>query len=399
MNPRTLVCYVCLVSGAVSGCVETIKPPSTCTATTIDPTKVLFQNCNLLENATRSDTLTVQKEVQGLRVTLNACSQSETNYSKNSIRVRFLQNGNEIANKSQSYDSESVTGTPIPCHDHVIDFPAIWLKSGDSISMETTVTRGDYRNDVNNETVSVDDGTSLKQESCSAFAPLPFSGGFLSNNIWGGVPVQQCVFSRADGSLGWKSEWQASANSAINYPEAVCGQKPWDAKSSTTLLPVALSVLAKTPLVVTWDIESHGTGNRKLALEGWITSGMTPTPETIVAEVMVVPSATGMVPHGTQVESVTPNIDGALFDLYRGTRSDAKASWTFFTLVPRQSAPTQGSVDFGKVITWLANNGYLASTASLASVELGDEIMSGRIRTVLKKYAVTLGQQSVCQLP
>lgn len=97
-------------------------------------------------SATRVDTFTVTKEIQGLTVTLSLCSQSMTNYTQNSVVICFIKDGNEIACKEESYNSESQWGTPIPCYNHVLNFPDIWLTDNESINISTTVTSGDYKN-------------------------------------------------------------------------------------------------------------------------------------------------------------------------------------------------------------------------------------------------------------
>ena len=165
---------------------------------------VVFENANSLQNATRVDTITLpgdfQGDAQGLEVQLSMCSQSMSNYRANGVTVRFLRNGNEIASKTDSYPSESNWGS-IPCYDHhVLRFPAIWMKSGESLQMETTVWSGDYANRLANQIVYAGDQVTPERRACTSSETLPFDHGKLENNEWGGTPAVQCVLSRDPGA-------------------------------------------------------------------------------------------------------------------------------------------------------------------------------------------------------
>ena len=377
---------------------------------------VVFENANSLQNATRVDTITLpgdfQGDAQGLEVQLSMCSQSMSNYRANGVTVRFLRNGNEIASKTDSYPSESNWGS-IPCYDHhVLRFPAIWMKSGESLQMETTVWSGDYANRLANQIVYAGDQVTPERRACTSSETLPFDHGKLENNEWGGTPAVQCVLSRdpgrltsippdtASGTAGWFSEVSAGAPlPAPNYPELICGRKPWMTSSTTPALPITLTALARLPLIVTWNAESDATGDHNLALEGWITSQLLPTPQERVAEVMVMMGAVGMVPDGALQLANVDIGTGELFDLYSGVRSDATASWTIYTLIPHTLLPSAGSIDFAQVVTWLVKNRYISGTAALADIEFGNEILSGRVRTIFNSLTVKRGAGTICQLP
>ena len=364
----------------------------------------LYQNNNPLDSgshssATRTDSLTVKEDTQGMYVTLSLCSQSASNYFKNGVNLRLLKDGNEIARKSESYDSQSIYG-PIPCFDHILEFPAIWLKANDNITLETTVSSGDYKNYLTEETVYAGVQAGVNQtKSCPNGATLPFSGGILANNQWGGTPIQQCIFSQSDGVAGWFSEWtDGVTNVSPNYPEIICGQSPWTNTSTSPLLPMVLTDLSNSSLIVDWNLENYATGKFNLALEAWITSGIVPKPQERLYEVMLMPYALGMVPDGV-VQAMTLNVGGDTFDFYIGARSDATAMWTFYTFVPHSSHLGTASIDFGQILSWLVGHGYINPNSVLADIEFGNEIMSGRLRTVIISYSVKFNQQAVCHLP
>ena len=363
---------------------------------------VLFSNADDLENNTRKDSFTVQNEVRGVNINLKMCSQSLTNEWLNSIGVRLMMGGKMIASESQSYPSESVWGTPIPCFDHILLFPGVWLKPNDILEIETHVSSGTYKNILSDEIISVGDGVNNKIEVCSAYDKIAINGGFYQNNVWGSInPVKQCGFSRTDGGFGWLVELSNDPNRIYpNFPSLVCGWKPWETSSTTTLLPVALSDI-KTPLIVAYKLVSHSTGVSKLTIDGWVTTSVVPSPQKITFEVMVELNANnGMVPDGEKIASVT--IDGESFDLFKGSRSDdtSDANWTIYTFRKQNVAPNQGSVNFGNMLAWLVKNDYINDPqAVLSSIEFGDEVLSGRLVSILKEYSVKLGDQYVCQLP
>ena len=364
----------------------------------------LFKNNKPLDggyhsSATRTDSFAVKEDTHGMYVTLSLCSQSASNYFKNGVNLHLLKDGNEIARKSESYDSQSNYG-PIPCFDHILEFPAIWLKANDNITLETTVSSGDYKNYLTEETVYAGVQAGINQiKSCQNGATLPFSGGILANNQRGGTPIQQCIFSQSDGVAGWFSEWKDGITNVFpNYPEIICGQSPWANTSTTPLLPMVLSDLSNSSLIVDWNLENYATGKFNLTLEAWITSEIAPKPEERLYEVMVMPYALGMVPDGVK-QVVTLDVGGDTFDFYIGTRSDATAVWTFYTFVPHSSHLGTASIDFGQILSWLVGHGYIKPNSALADVEFGNEIMSGRLRTVLISYTVKLNQQAVCHLP
>ncbi len=133
-------------------------------------------------SSSRIDSFKVNIDTQGLYITLSLCSQSASNYRQNSVTVSLVTDNVEIARKSESYNSQSNWG-PIPCYDHVLKFPAIWLKSGDVINMQTIVAAGDYVNRLVEETISSGSTVGLGQTPvCSNYSQLNFNNGYFWNN-------------------------------------------------------------------------------------------------------------------------------------------------------------------------------------------------------------------------
>jgi chitinase len=96
----------------------------------------------------------------------------------------------------------------------------------------------------------------------------------LSNNAWG-YPCNldecyQAIILYTDGSYGW--EWRRDTTNDMdpNYPEVICGTKPWGTQTQTSIFPIRIQDINSCNAEM--DIVYGVTGdNWNFALEFWLT--------------------------------------------------------------------------------------------------------------------------------
>lgn len=209
------------------------------------------------------------------------------------------------------------------------------------------------------------------------------------NNVWGKKNIKnynQSVFKGKLGSaevFGWEWRWPG-LHDVVAYPEILYGQSPWNDYSTTTNLPMKLGA---KPIKASVKADMKYTGTCNLAFDLWITK--TPgTGETNIShEIMIWLKNSGMTPSGSSIGTVT--IEGVSYTMWinRGQGS----GWTYIAFVPSKTM-LDAEINLGLFIDTLLERKILPSEYYLATVELGNEIVSGRGWTIFTDYKITVGK-------
>ena len=234
---------------------------------------------------------------------------------------------------------------------------------------------------------------------CRDWAKLRNGGFVYENNVWNQGAIErenrvQCLLERVvDGEVqyGWRWQWPRGSGNVKAYPEVIYGHKPWFTTSTTANLPRRISTINE--LSVTYDIEMQAQGRYNLAFDIWVTNSGRPTPATITHEIMI------WVGDRTRAWEPSPGylakrvaIGSAAYDLY--VRPHAEwlnehgAPQVAYIAFNARTARASGRIDVKEFLDYLTDNGHLPADGYVASVELGNEIMSGTGEVWLKSYDI-----------
>jgi hypothetical protein len=233
---------------------------------------------------------------------------------------------------------------------------------------------------------------------CADSAKLVRGAFTAENNTWGKEALagwSQCVgigAGEAGGVLArWTWDWLDSGDKVKGYPAIVFGQKPGH-PTTTSLLPRRLSAIGSAS--VSWNVDYARTGRGNLAFDIWLTS--TANPATFAAppiahEIMIwLDAYGGMTPGGHLLESVT--LDGLAYDLY--VDENSRRGWRY--VVFRSVAPQTGTgrIDLLAFTNFLVMRKLIAGDEFVASIELGNEVVSGTGDTRVSAYSVSIAGTS-----
>ncbi|MGD1992047.1 MAG: hypothetical protein PVI59_02530 [Anaerolineae bacterium] len=196
-----------------------------------------------------------------------------------------------------------------------------------------------------------------------------------------------CVFiDPADGGIeaGWAWNWPGVQFNVVAYPNIMYGKNPWLASTSPQL-PRRVGDIGC--LEADFEVVQQGRGKGNLAFDLWITDSASSQPPDITREIMIWLSREWFRPAGSRVDTVT--VAGDEIRLWR--KEDHSPSddgeWTFLAFV-YQSDKTSGPIDLDAFLSFLVDNGYIASDEYLAGMQLGNEIVSGYGQTLVREYEI-----------
>ena len=227
---------------------------------------------------------------------------------------------------------------------------------------------------------------------CTDQASINSASYRAENNTWGKGALRgwsQCIGlgTGAGGVLlgRWTWSWSNSAGNVTGYPEVIFGQKPGK-QSTSIVLPKKISSIRVA--TVAYDVASTHTGSGNTAFDIWLTN--TPNPSAfavppITHEIMIWLETYGdMRPDGTLVEVAT--IDGSLYSVF--VAENVGQGWryiAFQSATPRLGAAT---IDLAAFLSYVRYKGLATGDEYLASIEFGNEVISGTGETLLNSYAV-----------
>lgn len=228
-----------------------------------------------------------------------------------------------------------------------------------------------------------DEGTVVVQ-SQERYAHLPVPPGcVLENNVWNDGAARGARFQRVYGAnregrpvFGWEWRW-ASNGMVVAYPEVICGAKPWGPEHTGAAgFPFQVQ---DRDLTVDFEVLQDATGTYNLAFSMWAVSSLPPRKETITHEIMLHAKPFPFPPPGTTIRPLT--VDGVTWDVYvkegHGDDSGKEANkWTYVAFAAREPV-LRGPLHLTAFLSHLVQHGVLPQDAWIASLELGNEVVSG----------------------
>lgn len=231
--------------------------------------------------------------------------------------------------------------------------------------------------------------------TCEDYERIIVGDYMLNNNVWNKgdrTDYTQCVFAQSNTSpttMGWRWDWPGTGGQVQAYPEIMFGDSPWDDEPPTGPLPLPVS---ECDLVVTYDASLQAEGTWNLAFEMWLTSDPSPAEQNITDEVMIWVDVNGLAPGGPL--NGTAELDGVEYRVYvaRGHGDESggsSATWSYIAFVTRDPM-LSGTLKMKSFLDYLLEKGIIEKDRYVASLELGNEVVSGKGELVLSKYEVTL---------
>lgn len=228
------------------------------------------------------------------------------------------------------------------------------------------------------------DEGAVQVQSQERFAHLAVPPGcVLENNVWNDGAARGARFQRVYGAeregkpvFGWEWRW-ASNGMVVAYPEVICGAKPWG-PAHTGAAGFPFQARGRT-LTVDFDVLQDVTGTYNLAFSLWAVSALPPRQQTITHEIMLHAKPFPFPPPGRSLKPLT--VDGTTWDLYvkegHGDDSGQAANkWTYVAFAAREPV-LRGPLQVDLFLAHLIQLGVLPPDAWIASLELGNEVVSG----------------------
>ena len=212
----------------------------------------------------------------------------------------------------------------------------------------------------------------------------------VENNVWNKGEIrsyQQCAAIReGTGGIdaGWAWNWPGVRFNVVAYPNILYGKSPWLLAPSPTL-PMRIDEI--DCLEVSFDVSQVGSGKGNLSFDLWITDKVDSQPEDITHEIMIWLSHNGLRPAGSRIDTLT--LDGKDIGFWKkeGHSSSGDQQWTFLAFV-YESENAQGTLQLHELLSYLIENGHLEPDLYLASIQLGNEIVSGYGQTLVRDYEI-----------
>ncbi|HET9953910.1 MAG TPA: hypothetical protein VFQ61_05385 [Polyangiaceae bacterium] len=240
--------------------------------------------------------------------------------------------------------------------------------------------------------------------TCEKYATLKHGRYEFMNNVFGAERAQgfeQCLLRRERSGkteLGWTWAWPASDAHGFAFPEVVFGWKPWSPKSTYAKLPVRLEDIES--LRLRYAVETEKTGRASLAVGMWMTNSNQANPTTIVTETVIwLDSPEDAKPPGERVAAL--QVEGADYELWHdpnhGDRGNGQGWDTYY--FKRRSrhdgSPRRGTCKLHAFLQTLSKREAIRDDWFLASVEFGEEALSGRGTTWVRDFEVSLDKRDL----
>ena len=211
-------------------------------------------------------------------------------------------------------------------------------------------------------------------------ASIELGGGDfeLSNNAWGySCDLDSCyqaIILYTDDSYGWEWNRGSTGDNDPNYPEVICGTKPWGTQTDSTVFPIQIKDLNSFDANV--DIVFGASGNNwNLAFEFWLTEQK---PEgndvsgSITDEVMIW-FGWGSTHDGVYIEEDSAITDGENIYDYAQYYPGHAAGWDYhqFRISGEQKIPSE--IDFKLFVDYIEDEYNRSDTLWISGMELGNE--------------------------
>jgi hypothetical protein len=219
------------------------------------------------------------------------------------------------------------------------------------------------------------------------FALLSLGEAVLSNNVcFKGniVDARQSIFREGDAG-GWTWDWPENAGPGVKtYPEIILGRSPWQPVRAGNRLPC---LLRQARLTLDFDFRSEGSGIWCESFDFWIASQADLTSKDITCNLAVWTAKHGLDPSYKGRREVL-KIGGRTYEAIFETPLDQPGkTWSTLCLVDAQPR-SSGSLELRPLMDLLIARGLARPTHFLATAELGSEIVFGKGRTTIRRFAL-----------
>ena len=192
------------------------------------------------------------------------------------------------------------------------------------------------------------------------------------------------------GMLGWKWDF-SKENDTINstvvktYPEVIFGKKPYIGfQSTTTKLPERITNVACS---LKYDYVIEATGKYNLSTDITFSDSINPIEKNIRAKMMVW-FAHQNYPFYESKKQTQATIDGFKFTVYVDTTNiGPEGKWIAISLMAN-NFPSNGTLHLKEYINYFLSTGVLKKEWYLSSIEIGNEIVSGKGKMTFNTFEV-----------
>jgi chitinase len=198
----------------------------------------------------------------------------------------------------------------------------------------------------------------------------------LSNNAWGYScnldSCYQAIILYTDDSYGWEWDRGSTGDNDPNYPEVLCGTKPWSTQTEATIFPIQIKDL--NSFEADMDIGYGATGDKwNLAFEFWLTAqkpGGNNVESSITDEVMIW-LGWGATHDGVVIVEQDVITDGV--NIYDYAQYSIYDNWDYhqFRISGEQRIPS--TIDLKPFVDYIKDRYNLSDTLWVSGVELGNE--------------------------
>jgi Glycosyl hydrolase family 12 len=236
--------------------------------------------------------------------------------------------------------------------------------------------------------------TSAVSINCDDWASIDEGEYQAQNNTWGKGSLSgwsQCIGleSNVDGTViaRWTWDWLNTGYNVKAYPEIVFGQKPGGPTTSVSLPEQIKHIDTAT---VSYEVTSTYSGNGNVAFDIWLTDTSNPSTwgaPPITHEIMIWLDRNGnMSPGGVWKERV--KIDDAEYSVYVG--EGFGDGWKYIAFVRTKPQLGAGTLELANFLTYMLEKDLVTGDEYLASIEFGNEVVSGAGETIISRYAVSI---------
>jgi chitinase len=200
----------------------------------------------------------------------------------------------------------------------------------------------------------------------------------LSNNAWGyscNLPeCYQAIILYTDDSYGWEWNRDLTGNNDPNYPEVICGTKPWGTQTEAAIFPVQIKDLNsfESDMEVVYGVEGD---NWNLAFEFWLTEqepGGSDVSGSIIDEVMIW-LGWGSAHSGVSLIEQDAVVDGGNIYDYAQYFPGHGSGWDYhqFRISGEQRVPS--GIDLKLFVDYIKDRYSRSDTLWISGMELGNE--------------------------
>ncbi len=200
----------------------------------------------------------------------------------------------------------------------------------------------------------------------------------LSNNDWGysctSVGCDQAIILYKDGSYGWQWDRDSTGDNDPNYPEVLCGTKPWGSKTQATIFPIQIKDLNSCNAGIDIDLKVSGN-NWNLAFEFWLTSeepGLADVSGSITDEVMIW-LRWGVAHDVITIEEEDAVVDGGRTYDYAQYYPAHGSGWDYHQFRISEEETFPSTIDIKLFIDYLQDRYGLSDSLWMTGMELGNE--------------------------